>query len=520
VEKSSAATAVRLPVSAGPELVFGLVGATGTDLGLIEKNLRQVLATFGYETDVVRIIELLGVFTRWADLASNPEERRIEARMDAGDEFRLRVGNANALARLSIGKIRDLREERTGDPKKVEGRRAYILRSLKRAEEVEHLRRVYGPNFFLIGAFSPRMERVASLASAVATSHYSASSEAFRGEAEKLIQRDLEDQRKELGQRVGDTFPLADVFVNSAEPGHLYESLARFVRMVFGYPFHTPTRDEYGMFHAQAAAYRSAALSRQVGAAVTTSEGSVIAVGSNDVPKEGGGFYWEGDDPDARDHVIRRDSSDVVRRGMLAEVLERLISAGWISEEQKQKGVDQLVAEALGQRTPPILKGTQVMRVLEYGRAVHAEMAAIVDAASRGVPVRGATLYTTTYPCHNCARHIIAAGIARVVYVEPYPKSLTVELHKDAMVNDAIVGSKVAFQAFLGLAPRRYMQIFEMVPRKRDGGDIVEWDKRTALPRNVPNSVLYVGNELDDYENFLAKLKAAGIIGEEEAKYG
>src|SRR5207249_8162552 len=110
---------------------------------------------------------------------------------------------------------------------------------------------------------------------------------------------------------------------------------------------------------------------------------------------------------------------------------------------------------------PPILAGTQVMRVVEYSRAVHAEMAAIVDAASRGIPIRGATLFTTTYPCHNCARHIIAAGIARVVYIEPYPKSLTSELHKDAMVNDAVSQGRVTFHAFMGLAPRRYMEFFE-----------------------------------------------------------
>jgi deoxycytidylate deaminase len=508
---TGAATGSTPPTPSGPELVFGLVGATGTDLGIVEKTLRQVLATFGYETESIRVIEMLEEFERWADLPDRPEERRIEARMDAGDEFRALVGHGNALARLAIGRIRDLREKRTGDPKRLDGRRAYILRSLKRAEEVEHLRSIYGANFFLIGAFAPRLERVASLASAIATSYYSATSEAYRYHAERIIQRDLEDQTKDLGQRVGDTFPLSDVFVNTTQVSHLYEALARFVRIIFGYPFHTPTRDEYGIFHAQAAAFRSAALSRQVGAAVTTSDGSIIAVGTNDVPKADGGLYWEGDDPDFRDHVLRKDSSDVVRRGMLAEVLERLIKAGWLRDEKTSKGVDELVAEALNQRTPPILKGTQVMRVVEYGRAVHAEMAAIVDAASRGVSVKGATVYTTTYPCHNCARHIIAAGISRVVYVEPYPKSLSSELHRDAMVNDAVSGGRVTFQAFIGLAPRRYMQFFEMVQRKGPTGDVVEWEKRTALPRDVPAGILYLGYELDDWDKFLSRVKSLSL---------
>jgi cytidine deaminase len=150
--------------------------------------------------------------------------------MDAGDDFRQRVGAGNALARLSIGRIMDLRAKRTSDSKRPEGRRSYILRSLKRVEAVEHLRSVYGPNFFQISAFSARMDRVASLASAIATSHYSASSQAYRSAAETLTQRDLEDQTKELGQRVGDTFPLADLFVNSADSGHTYESRPAFAR--------------------------------------------------------------------------------------------------------------------------------------------------------------------------------------------------------------------------------------------------------------------------------------------------
>jgi cytidine deaminase len=503
-----------LPSSAGPELLFGLVGATGTNLGFVEQQLVQVLATFGYESETVRVIELLESFEQWRDLPSAGvfEEKRIEERMDAGDAFRGRIGHGNALARMIVTNVRYRREKRTGDPMQVQSRRAYILRSLKRTEEVEHLRTVYGPNFFLIGAFAPRSERVTGLASAIATSHYSASSDAFRSLAEHLVQRDLEDQTKQLGQRVGDTFPLADVFVNVSDATHLYNALARFVRIIFGHPFHTPTRDEYGMFHAQAAAFRSAALSRQVGAAIATGSGAIVSVGTNEVPKAGGGSYWEGDDPDARDHILRQDSSDIVRRNMLAEILERLIRAGWIADSKAKVAIDALMTEALGQATPPILRGSQIMRVIEYGRAVHAEMAAIVDAASRGVSVAGATLYATTYPCHNCARHIIAAGIRRVVYVEPYPKSLTFELHKDAMLNDAEGTGRVSFQAFIGLAPRRYMDFFEMVERKDSTGKIVPWDKRSAVPRRVPLTPGYLVPELLDAMDFVKKVTTVGII--------
>lgn len=164
--------------------MFGLVGATGTDLGLVSRFLCQVLATFDYETEIIRVIELLEAFKKWAELPGSPEEKRISERMDAGDDFRKQLGNGNALARLAMGRIMDLRAERTGDTKQPEGPRAYVLRILKRPEEVRFLREIYGANFFLVGAFAPRAERVLRLASVIATSHYSASSEAFRSQAE------------------------------------------------------------------------------------------------------------------------------------------------------------------------------------------------------------------------------------------------------------------------------------------------------------------------------------------------
>ena len=40
-------------------------------------------------------------------------------------------------------------------------------------------------------------------------------------------------------------------------------------------------------------------------------------------------------------------------------------------------------------------------------------------------------MYVTTFPCHNCAKHIIAAGLERVVYLEPYPKSRAKTLYDE-----------------------------------------------------------------------------------------
>lgn len=52
--------------------------------------------------------------------------------------------------------------------------------------------------------------------------------------------------------------------------------------------------------------------------------------------------------------------------------------------------------------------------------SVHAEANAIAFAARRGLAVEGATLYSTHQPCLGCAQLIVNAGIARVVYQNPY----------------------------------------------------------------------------------------------------
>jgi cytidine deaminase len=141
-----------------------------------------------------------------------------------------------------------------------------------------------------------------------------------------------------------------------------------------------------------------------------------------------------------------------------------------------------------------LLASTGLRDLIEYGRAVHAELAAIIDAARRGVAVEGTTMYVTTFPCHHCARHIVASGIRRVVYIYPYAKSLARMLHGDALeVEPGQEGtSKVAFEPFLGVAPRSYSNFFTMPIRKRADGSRVEPHDPSRTPRLIEESQLGV----------------------------
>jgi dCMP deaminase len=53
-------------------------------------------------------------------------------------------------------------------------------------------------------------------------------------------------------------------------------------------------------------------------------------------------------------------------------------------------------------------------------RTVHAEQNAICQAAKRGIPIEGATLYCRMTPCRTCAMLIINCGIVRVVCQRRY----------------------------------------------------------------------------------------------------
>jgi dCMP deaminase len=59
-----------------------------------------------------------------------------------------------------------------------------------------------------------------------------------------------------------------------------------------------------------------------------------------------------------------------------------------------------------------------------FCRGAHAEMNAIANAANLGVGVSGATLYVSYRPCLECTKHIINAGIRRVVYLNDYDGDL------------------------------------------------------------------------------------------------
>jgi deoxycytidylate deaminase len=470
-----------IPIADG-ELFFGFVVPSGINLSEVTRVLKEALSHCKYETIEVSLSDLIEDYSN-LNIAGKDEFDRITALMDSGTSLREQSKRGDFIARLAIAGIQIERKKLTGNYKTPAKRRAYILRSFKRPEEVDLFRAVYGKAFNLISVYSSKEERLTAL-----TERISKSSKKRREDVEhlalSLMNRDAEEA-KPLGQKVRETFPLADFFLSFGDNAHLKAQVNRFTALVFGDPYGTPTRDEFGMFFAQSAALRSADLSRQVGAAITSQDGEIISVGCNEVPKAGGGLYWTDDVSPKRDKDVGFDKNVKVKAEIIQEMLHRLEQKNLLNTKELGSTLDS-VYEALCVNDGGALKDSQILDVIEFGRAVHAEMAAISVAARRGIAVQSAKLFCTTFPCHICARHIVAAGLSEVIYIEPYPKSRTADLYSDSIAFNPTskVSEKVVFRPFVGVAPRRYFDFFQMVgKRKNTEGDVVLQDSITMLPK-------------------------------------
>lgn len=493
----------------GPELFFGLVGPAGTDLNAVVDALTASLKARSYHVYPVSLSELLRDQNAELNSVWNGfEEKRIRTAMDAGNILCETLKSKDAVIRLGLAKVRNIRRNSSGaencDINKPLPQSAYIFKSLKRPAEADLLREICGDAFFVISVYEPRHKRIKNLAHKIAKSHNAAINQDHIIRAEELIRDDEEEEGSTYGQRVGDLFHKSDLFVEQDE--RVPANIDRFIKLIFGSPFITPTRDEYGSFLAHAIALRSGDLSRQVGAVILSPEGEVISEGCNEVPLQGGGAIWHDSTPelgyDNRDYKLGHDASAISKYEIFSEIMERFRDAGWLQDSVRNRSIEELITFAFHSYPDGpepyrkgLLKNSKISRILEYGRVVHAEMHALCSAARLGRSVKGAILYTTTFPCHMCARHILAAGISRVVFIEPYPKSATRDLYGPMVQIDGdpcAMSDALSFAPFKGVAPKQYFMRFTMKRRKDEKG--------YALPENYLDELPHVQNTLADFE--------------------
>lgn len=455
------------------ELIIGLCGPIGTDIHFVADEIKHLLENdYDYQCKIIRLSTFIKDIKQINDADLISKYSYLIKLIESGNEMRKENGGG-VLAELSIGEIASQREHlkiKSKDDSFKSKRVCYIIDSIKNNEELDLFRLIYSQLFYFIGVFSNIQIREKKLEKQGLK----------KEEIYSLIDRDSGEELR-FGQKVSETFLQADFFLRMDQPNRatIKNKISRFLNLIFNSEIVTPTSDETAMYQAFAAAGNSACLSRQVGAAITDENGEIISVGWNDVPKFGGGVYKSSKNDPLGDNDHRcmnfetgKCFNDEEKSLIQKMLVNDLVQEGLIKKEDEIKVTN-------------IIKKSRLKELIEFSRAVHAEMHALIEGSQKSASgVKNGKLYCTTYPCHNCARHIVAAGIKEVYYIEPYRKSLALKLHYDSITEDETDTTKLKILVFDGVSPRRYLELFKMSGnfRKADGKKIVV-EKRTAVPK-------------------------------------
>ncbi len=457
------------------ELVVGLVGGVGTDFSKIIKELKMHFGSAGCRFKELRLTDGLNLsMTR--DFLDG-----LDFKIKMIDSLRENIGNG-VMAAYAVTRVFNERVKYLSKNKDLTSI-VYIINSLKHPDEYELLRHIYRRNFVLLSIYEQKDKRKENLKQAQLNSLKNCSSltEADLFKINELMKSDEKDSKNNFGRSTLDLYHKSHYFIHSES---LKGDIQRFVEIIFNNPFITPTKEEAGMMYAYYSSLRSSDLSRQVGACILDDDGNVLTMGLNEVPKFGGGLHWHDTIPDKRDFRCTDDNNEPLYHGV-------------------KKTIDQNLDND---------ENSFLHDSLEFIRAVHAEEAAICDAAARGISIKGATLYCTTFPCHLCIKHILAAGIKGVIYIEPYSKSMSEQLF-DGLVKDKATPQDtniLKLKPYKGVCPKRYRYVFNK--RKVDRRDnicnnrVKQWDIKNANPIYLSHSTPFGYNQVERiYNNELVK---------------
>ncbi|CNI92176.1 anti-phage dCTP deaminase [Yersinia aleksiciae] len=493
-EQSTINATQEIKDSVTPEIIIALCGPIGSPLHETAEQISFSLKKYGYKIYDIRLSDLIRINSKYTkiNIDESTKLKKFKSLITVGDKLR-EIYGSDILAKLAIAKISAERkknfgefddivnESSKGEASKIKNQKiCHIIDSVKNSSELELLKSIYGKMIFSIGVFSPLEARRENLSKINSLS------------VEDIAELINTDSGEEFdhGQSVRDTFPKCDYFLRVdsglAEPGNaeakgqILSKLERFFKLIFRSSVISPTEEENAMYAATSAARNSACLSRQVGAAVTSSSGELLSTGWNDVPRNGGGLYGKQSirlkviDPDHRCYALqnRNCSNDAEKRILAEVVIDSLVQEKIIPVKKREAAIQ------------TIIKNSRLKDLIEFSRAVHAEMHAILGASRvAGERILGGKIFVTTYPCHSCARHIIASGISEVYFIEPYRKSLALKLHSDAMTESVIeTDEKVKLIQFDGVAPTRFLELFESGSRKSKAGVLELATEGAAMP--------------------------------------
>lgn len=355
--------------------IIGLTGSFGSGCSFL---VEKFFLPQGYKLYSLSK-KLKDLYSKETDISTN---RTIL--QDFGNQLRKDNG-PNYLAKLVIDDIKkDLKQNKNSFSK-------VIIDSIRNPNEIAFFRQEY-QNFFLFGIYANqeiRWGRVKNFP------QYNQDRKIFDSDDDRDKGEDFD-----YGQKVTDCFLHADIIINNESQIYqdnlnyefMRDKLNQLIDLTTGKYKRVPTEQEALMAIAFANSQRSNCLKRKVGAIIIDSKGHILGSGYNEVPsfmkpcKEEFGNCYRG--------MLRKKWADKVKNTVSdSPIQDNLIE--YFNDEFK---------------------------ILDYCRSLHAEESAILSIAMNGSSaLKGAALYTSTYPCNLCANKIREVGIEKIFYLEPYP---------------------------------------------------------------------------------------------------
>lgn len=419
-------------------LIIGLTGRFGAGCTTTARffKTQKRFSSFSLSTPLKKVaINSVKNFSR----KKNEEKREIL--QNIGDDLRKR----DYLAIISPI-IKQIKKEKSKN---------VVIECLRNHYEVEALRRELN-NFFLIAVDAETEIRWKRLEHIY---------DGKRKEFDKNDKRDAGgDEQEDYGQQVKKCIEIADILVNNEDRffkknsrlnyqaiDNYGQKLSDYLRLMREPGSRKPNLDELYMHYACSVALKSNCLRRQVGAVIVKEkygkvkqkkqvrdiiESYVVATGRNNVPT------GEAD----CEILFKKKQIRCYRERIKKEYFAKYEHCRECGEELKKL----LVCKNCGCDNLE-LPG----KMLDLCRAVHAEEAAILQAANLGgMSLNGTKVYTSTFPCMLCCKDIIASGIEIVVYLESYPMEESLALN---MFRKCGIG----VQKFEGVTSRTFNYLFK-----------------------------------------------------------
>jgi deoxycytidylate deaminase len=416
-------------------LVIGLTGAFGSGSTTAARHLRDER---GFE--MITLSDCIRAEWKKRNSSKSKSSRKMSEKKPAKEPSRFdlqRLGDELRQKNKSgvlIERALETLKEKGVDPKYI------VFDGIRNLGEIERLRDIFGYKFSLIAVLSSNDDRWGRIGSAAYLDKGLTLSD--------FIQDDQRDSNEEVawGQQVQLCIDRADILVDNSTTVTLPSfktKVLEFVDLVAGKSIRSARMDEILMNIAFSASHSSKCLKRHVGAVIVDDFGRVVGVGYNENTL---GTNPCVEEPQYGNQCYR----DIVR-----------------NDHFKRLSVRQILCPVCASKLPeitgppwrcPVCWGNGVKtnleafffpdRAMNWCTAIHAEVWAILAAGDRG---RGGILYTTTFPCFQCAEKITQAEIRKIIFTEPYP---------DPHSQKRLVLAKVELQQFEGVRSSSFERIF------------------------------------------------------------